>query len=176
MGSPEYCYKSILKDFILCNNKFTKQYKNLEENILPSKTIEELEGMALKYYKKNKDYSIFLMGACVEGFIYEWDECNDMLNACAGAIGDIQDLFNIDEDKETISTILEWHDCKTDPPKKDGEYILWYIKLDKNRWKQAYYNNISNEWFDSDKFIIYGNPKWGWSDCIPYKWAEIDLK
>ena len=99
MGSPEFCYRSILKDFILCNNKLTKQYKNLEENILPNKTIEELEQMALGYYYKNKDYSIFLMGACVQGFIEKWDESNDMLNACAGAIGDIQDLFGIKDDE-----------------------------------------------------------------------------
>lgn len=99
MGSPEFCYRSILKNFILCNNKPIKQYKNLEENILSNKTTKELEKIALDYYKGNKDCSIFLMGACVQAFIDEWDECNDMFNACAGAIGDIQDLFNIKDDE-----------------------------------------------------------------------------
>lgn len=100
MGCPEYCYQSILKNFILCNNRFTKQYKKLEEDILPNKNTEELEKIALEYYNKNKNYSIFIMGACCNAFLDEWHENIDMINAAAGAISDIQDLFYIDEKEE----------------------------------------------------------------------------
>lgn len=68
-----------------------------------------------------------------------------------------------------------WHDCKIDPPNKSGNYLLWFLYHYDNDWNKVYYNIINNEWLDPDKCIPYGNSNWGWSDFIPYKWAEIDL-
>lgn len=70
---------------------------------------------------------------------------------------------------------MVWHNCKTDPPKESGEYLLWYFHLIDDDWDKAYYNVADHEWLDSRACIPYGNPDWGWSDSIPYKWAEVDL-
>lgn len=99
MGSPIYCYKEILKDFILCNHKLKKDYDEIKKNLC-NQTVEELENMSLKYYNTNKDYAIFMMGVCTSHFLDEWQENNDMVNACAGAIGYIYDLFNIKDEED----------------------------------------------------------------------------
>lgn len=167
MGSPEFCYRSILKDFILYNSDSQKQYKFLEEDILSDKTTKELEEIALKYYKENKDYSLFLMGTCTQAFICKWNECNDIINACAGAISDIQDLFHINEEKENNSTILIWHDCKTDPPKKEGFYLLSYFISGEKHWDKAYYYTLKSKWEDEDHYGLYDGY------YIPCEWAEV---
>ena len=68
-----------------------------------------------------------------------------------------------------------WHDCKTDPPKKNGEYLLWYKESGSNYWEKGFYNIKNKEWYNAENCIAYGNPTWGWSASIPYKWAEVDL-
>lgn len=70
---------------------------------------------------------------------------------------------------------MVWHDCKTDPPKKNGEYILWYFHPAGDDWDKACYSILDNMWVDLKTCIPYGFSDWGWSDCIPYKWAEVDL-
>lgn len=70
---------------------------------------------------------------------------------------------------------MVWHDCKTDPPKKDGEYILCYTEYGQKYWSNASYNIKDKEWYDTREYVTYGNPTWGWSTSIPYKWAEVDL-
>lgn len=56
---------------------------------------------------------------------------------------------------------MVWHDCKTDPPKKDGEYILCYDFRGELDWDRAFYKD--------------GIPDWSYEELIPYKWAEVDL-
>ena len=73
---------------------------------------------------------------------------------------------------------MEWHDCKTDPPKGNGYYILWYKDKTKkngydNNWNKSRYDIMDEEW--SNGGFVYGNPIWGYSNLIPYKWAEVDL-
>ena len=60
--------------------------------------------------------------------------------------------------------MLEWHDCKTDPPKKSGRYILVFFAQYNKYWQEAYYNKDTNEW-ELDPVI----------DVRYYKWAEIEL-
>ena len=64
-----------------------------------------------------------------------------------------------------------WYDCKINPPKKEGSYILSYI-FHNNLvgWEKAYYYPIKNQWklMDNTCFPIYENQH-------IYKWAEIDL-
>lgn len=57
---------------------------------------------------------------------------------------------------------MVWHDCKTDPPKKSGKYII--VNILKKSWYEAIYEN--NKWYIK-KWLI-DEPKF----C---KWAEIDL-
>lgn len=35
---------------------------------------------------------------------------------------------------------MVWHDCKTDPPNKDGYYILILKEDDYVTWTRAFYN------------------------------------
>lgn len=82
---------------------------------------------------------------------------------------------------ETMTLI--WHDCETNPPKENGDYLLWYkprfpsngLDGGAEGWDKASYDTYINEWYDTYDQIAYGNPDWGYSDFIPYKWAEIDL-
>lgn len=68
---------------------------------------------------------------------------------------------------------MVWHDCKTDPPKKDGEYILCYDFRGELDWDRAFYEE--GTWKDEDSCILYGIPDWLYEELIPYKWAEVDL-
>lgn len=76
--------------------------------------------------------------------------------------------------------MLEWHDCKTDPPKESGKYLLIYMrnilgssKLTKE-WNKVFYFKANNEWkmYTGNQYeplnILYKN-------FIPIKWTEIDL-
>lgn len=64
---------------------------------------------------------------------------------------------------------MVWHDCKSNPPKKDGEYLLCYILCDSLFWDRAWYFMFKDEWEDEDHCGLYNGY------CIPYKWAEVDL-
>lgn len=58
--------------------------------------------------------------------------------------------------------MLEWHDCKSDPPKKDGKYLI--MNTAKKTWHEATYEN--NKWYV--KRWLIDKPEY----C---KWAEVDL-
>ena len=65
---------------------------------------------------------------------------------------------------------MVWHDCKTDPPKKDGEYLLIYRYYDGCNWDSAFYSELHNRWEDTrERGNIYDGL------YIPLKWAEVDL-
>lgn len=76
---------------------------------------------------------------------------------------------------------MKWHDCKTDPPKESGYYIVRTTNDYEEDWIGAiYYSNGKNVnyyvneypeigyWFDDYKACIC------YDDCV-YKWAEVDL-
>lgn len=81
------------------------------------------------------------------------------------------------------TAILIWHDCEIDSPKKNGDYLLWYKPRfpsdirngGAEGWDKAYYQADINKWCDTYDQIVYGNLDWGYSNLIPYKWAEVDL-
>lgn len=72
---------------------------------------------------------------------------------------------------------MKWHDCKTDPPKENGWYVLWYKRTNthfmyQDYWRSAFYSY--NHW-ENEKDKVYG--KYGnLLKKIPYKWAEIKLE
>lgn len=59
---------------------------------------------------------------------------------------------------------MVWHDCKTDPPKKYGTYIVAFKCCDGRDWMQGWYYPEHDVWWD-----YIGE------DIKPYKWAEVDL-
>lgn len=76
---------------------------------------------------------------------------------------------------------MTWHDCKTDPPKENGDYLLIYKRDGKNKflrlittWNKVFYFRANNEWE-----IYLGNEYKSldliYNVFIPIKWAEIDL-
>lgn len=69
--------------------------------------------------------------------------------------------------------MMIWHDCKTNPPKKEGKYILCYDFRGELDWDRALY--VDKEWIDEDTCIPYGVPGWSYEELLPYKWAEVDL-
>lgn len=56
---------------------------------------------------------------------------------------------------------MVWHDCKTDPPKEDKDYIVYYGG---RCWEQAWYCPEDDSWV-----CIFGE------EIEPIKWAEVDL-
>lgn len=65
--------------------------------------------------------------------------------------------------------MLEWHDCKTDPPKESGPYVLKREhKTEGKWWFQGWFDVERNTWYDFNY------------DFIPYpykhKWAKIELE
>lgn len=77
---------------------------------------------------------------------------------------------------------MMWHDCKINPPKKEGFYLLvyeYYILLD----DIMYDNNIiyDRALYQNGKWHLWDNEKWASledaedQDYIPIKWVEIDL-
>lgn len=73
---------------------------------------------------------------------------------------------------------MVWHDCKIDPPKRSGNYILWYKiinslnGIDEN-WNQSFYNQETKIWISNIYSFWYEH--YEHEDLIPYKWAEVDL-
>ena len=74
---------------------------------------------------------------------------------------------------------MVWHDCKTDPPKKSGRYILYYLYnglLCKDQWDIAYFDSIRNKWHDPIYDVDYSSKDNKWAKIsMPYKWTEVDL-
>lgn len=57
--------------------------------------------------------------------------------------------------------VMVWHDCKTDPPKINKDYIVYYGG---QCWEQAWYRPKDDSWV-----CILGDK------ISPIKWAEVDL-
>lgn len=60
---------------------------------------------------------------------------------------------------------MVWHDCRTDPPKENGHYILILKSNDYTGWTRAFYDTKWDLWLD-----VFDEA------CEDlYKWAEVDL-
>ena len=97
MGSPSYCYKQYLKQYVKLNVVWSKYEKVYTDEYLNSLNEEELESLVRQFNKSHKSYSHFLAGVAVAHCQDEWKDCNDMLNASGGAIGEFMELFGIYE-------------------------------------------------------------------------------
>ena len=74
--------------------------------------------------------------------------------------------------------MIVWHDCKTDPPKKDGEYLLVYKYYGEMNWITSF----DRVWYSNGWSIIDGYGDWypikeaePGGTLTPIKWAEVDL-
>lgn len=71
---------------------------------------------------------------------------------------------------------MVWHDCKTDPPKKNGCYIVCFYNYKKQLdWTTASYVTLTQ------RFLVVNHQyqeMWTFEDTYdedPIKWAEVDL-
>ena len=74
--------------------------------------------------------------------------------------------------------MLEWHDCKIDPPKKEKKYIVIYKIRDSLFWEAGEWNNYHNCFRVFDQKAHWEEGEYvDFEDYYgtPYKWAEIDL-
>lgn len=95
MGSPSYCYRQYLKEYVRLNIVWSKYEKVYNEEYLNSLNEEELESLVRQFNKSHKSYSHFLAGVAVAHCQEDWKDSNDMLNASAGAIGEFMELVGV---------------------------------------------------------------------------------
>lgn len=73
---------------------------------------------------------------------------------------------------------MVWHDCKTDPPKKSGFYLLVYSYNDGCGWEKTFdracYSSTFSDWsiFELKGWTTLEGVEQG---TVPLKWAEVDL-
>ena len=102
MGSPEYCYKQYLREYIRINSRLIKRLEErFNDEALENMSLEELEEAAKLFNKSHKMYAAFTAGVAVAHCDETWDHIVDIMNASAGAIGDIMDLIGI-YDPDTV--------------------------------------------------------------------------
>lgn len=77
---------------------------------------------------------------------------------------------------------MKWHDCKTDPPKKAGHYLLVYSCYDgyscNTVFGSAVYSKAESTWYLFDMGAWTSIQKLGRFkyDIIPIRWSEVDLE
>ncbi len=73
---------------------------------------------------------------------------------------------------------MVWHDCKSDPPKKSGFYLLVYSYNDGYGWEKTFdrasYSSTFSDWsiFEFESWTTLEDVEQG-ANAI--KWAEVDL-
>ena len=96
MGSPEFCYKEMMKNYILLSVGTSKSLrKRFNDDTLKDKSIDELESIIKQFNRNHSSYSHFIAGMATNQFLSEWSESNDMINASFGALGDLMELVGV---------------------------------------------------------------------------------
>ena len=95
MGSPSMCYKAFMREYVLVNVRMSKYEKVYTEDYLKGLNEEELENLVRRFNKSHKSYAHFTAGVAVANCLSDWEDCNDTVNASAGAIGDFMELLGI---------------------------------------------------------------------------------
>lgn len=138
MGSPTACYKEILRSYIMQNVRWSKYEKEFTEDYLLTLSEDELEELAGQFNQQHEKYACFVMGAATANFLNHC--CNDEMNACASAIGDIYYLLGIKDPSEVdyiprAYWIEEAEQIRTDEMWEDPEYDTIY-KISCSRCKK----------------------------------------
>lgn len=95
MGSPSYCYKEFMREYVRINVRLSKYEKIYTDEYLKSLNEEELENLVRRLNKSHKSYAHFTAGVAVAHCTEEWYNSCDMLNASAGAIGEFMELVGV---------------------------------------------------------------------------------
>lgn len=95
MGSPSYCYKEFMKEYVRINVCLTKYEKVYTNDYLKTLSESELEDLVKCFNKSHKAYAAFVAGVTVAHCSEKWNSCTDLLNASAGAISMFYDLLGI---------------------------------------------------------------------------------
>lgn len=101
MGSPSYCYKAFLREYVKVNIGFSKYEKIYTDEYLKGLNEEELEDLVRRFNKSHKSYSHFTAGVAVAHCLNEWGNNGDTLNASACAISEFMELLGI-YDSDTV--------------------------------------------------------------------------
>ena len=76
---------------------------------------------------------------------------------------------------------MVWHDCKTDPPKKSGFYLLVYEYFKSLDGKHGVFNTIYDRaFYEKGKWSLWEKEYWRnlnelFNELSEIKWAEVDL-
>lgn len=97
MGSPSFCYKEIMKNYIQRSVFMTECQKDFPDEILDQMTEKELEDSVKKFNRLHRSYAHYLAGLAVSQFVEDWHENCDTMNACGEAIAEFFDLMGIYE-------------------------------------------------------------------------------
>ena len=95
MGSPSYCYREFMKEYIKINVWFTKYEKVYTDEYLKTLSEDELEDLVKCFNKSHKAYAAFVGGIAVAHCTERWNSLNDLLNASAGGVSMFYDLLGI---------------------------------------------------------------------------------
>lgn len=97
MGSPSFCYREIIKNYIQRNVFMTERQKDFSDEVLNKMTEKELEDTAKKFNRSHRSYAHYVAGLAVSQFVEDWHKNCDIMNACGGAIAEFFDLVGICE-------------------------------------------------------------------------------
>ena len=95
MGSPSYCYRKFMEEYVRINVRLSKYEKIYTEDYLKTLSEKELEDLVKRFNKTYKGYGAFTAGVAVAHCTEEWHNSCDMLNASAGAIGEFMELVGV---------------------------------------------------------------------------------
>lgn len=62
---------------------------------------------------------------------------------------------------------MKWHNCKTNPPKKDEKYLLYYDTYKGKKWKEA--------WFENGRWTMRLTYKGVVDVTNGCMWAEVEM-
>ena len=91
--------------------------------------------------------------------------------------GNIKDKI-FDRNRDFFDKAIIWHDCKTDPPKEGGNYLVIF-KYEDCR-DSAFETDFDKFWFFMNEWYIYEDGFWEKIEnskikILLCKWAEINL-
>lgn len=76
-----------------------------------------------------------------------------------------------------------WNDCKSNPPKKEGFYLLIYnYEIGKDGIFYDFNNEYDRALYKDKKWHLWENQNWiglkdiDFQNCYPLKWCEVDLE
>lgn len=133
MGSPSYCYRQFMKEYIHISVAYEKIAKTYTDEYLSKLREDQLEDLVRRFNNGHKMYGAFVGGMAVSNCLEVWKNNRDIINASFGAISDFLELLGVDEPDEldfVENIITEFKKC----PAAGEDYYpkcIGYNKTDK---------------------------------------------